>query len=233
MNTIIQSIIDIFGKTVEQVKKYGKGLVLWCSVLFCFIGMLIYFLHQNEILLSRFIDRQEEVRTERIEQTEEERIEHIQERREVNVKVYNLLNRFYYEHNCVQDVAIVEYHNTVHNVANKSFLYVSCTFELCKEYDSHLSSIQHINASLFNISNILFQNNGYYQSSINQLKSDDIKLYSTINSINNIQHIYIIEIRDINNVSTAALVVISNQNYSINLENTIKILKENISLLLI
>lgn len=233
MNTIIQSIISIFNTTVEQVRKYGKGLVLWCVVLFAFIGMMVYFLHQNEILLDKFINQQQQEHIEHINKQEEQHIQQVTERRELNSKIYNVLNKFFYTHQCVQTVAVMEYHNGSSNLAKKAFLYVSNTFELCKGNDSHFSDIQRMNISLFNISNILYQNAGYYQSSVEQLKNNDIKLYSIVSNIDTAKHIYIIEVQDINNIAVAAIVVISNQDYSLVLESTIKILKENISLLII
>lgn len=233
MNTIIQSIISIFNNTVEQAKKYGKGLVLWCVVLFAFVAMLVYFLHQNELLLNKFINQQQQEQIQHIEQQEQTHIQQVTERRELNSKIYNVLNRFFYTHQCVQMVAMMEYHNGSNNLAKKAFLYVSNTFELCKGNDSHFSDIQRMNISLFNISNILYQSSGYYQSSIEQLRNNDIKLYSIVSNINEAKHIYVIEVQDINNIAVAAIVVISNQDYSSTLESTIKILKENISLLII
>lgn len=233
MNTIIQSIISIFNNTVEQAKKYGKGLVLWCVVLFAFVAMLVYFLHQNELLLNRFINQQQQEQIQHIEQQEQTHIKQVTERRELNSKIYNVLNKFFYTHQCVENVAVMEYHNGSSNLSKNAFLYVSNTFELCKGNDSHFSDIQRMNISLFNISNILYQSNGYYQSSVEQLKNNDIKLYSIISNIDTAKHIYIIEVQDINNIAVAAIVVISNQDYSLVLEQTIKILKENISLLII
>lgn len=233
MNTIIQSIISIFTSTVEQVRKYGKGLVLWCMVLFAFISMLVYFLHQNEMLLNRFINQQQQEHIEHINKQEQTHIQQVNERRELNSKIYNVLNRFFYTHSCVQDIALMEYHNGSSNLAKKAFLYVSNTFELCKGNDSHFSDIQRMNISLFNISNILYQDAGYYQSSIELLKNNDIKLYSIVSNIDEAKHIYIVEVQDINDIAVAAIVVISNQDYSTTLESTIKILKENISLLII
>lgn len=233
MNTIIESIISVFNKTVEQVKKYGKSLVLWCVVLFAFVGMLVYFFHLNSTLLNNLLNQQEEQHTEQIELQEQTHIQQVTERRELNSKIYNLLNKFFYTHECVETVAIMEYHNGSNNLAKKAFLYVSNTFELCKGNDNHFINIQRMNISLFNISNILFENNGYYNSTIKELKNNDIKLYSIVSNINQSKHIYIIEIKDVNNIAVAALVVVSNQDYSINLESTIKVLKENTSLLLI
>ena len=232
MKNILTHIFNIFNKTVEQVNKYGKSIVLWSVLLLGFTAMLFYFLILNEKLLDRYLTIQDQKQVELVEIQKQEKINNVSERRELNRNIYNLLNKIFYTHNCVQDIAIMEYHNTEHNLSNNSFLYVSNTFELCKQGDSHFQPIQRLNISLFNISNILYSNRGYYHSDMTTLKKDDMKLYSLIAPITEAKHIYIAEVNNLDNLPTACLVIVSNEDYSKNLEDTVIELAIQISMLM-
>lgn len=231
---LIKVITSAFTSIIDAIKKYGKSIVLWGMMLFLFLSMAFYFILMNNKLLDKFLNQIEE--KERIEQIDEanQHEQNITNRRELNLKVYNELNKFFYLHKCVQDVAIMEYHNTYQNLAQKPFIYVSNTFELCKLNDTHFGSMQQITMSLFNVSNILYTNKGYYNNTIEGLKEDDAKLYSLVSDIKQAKHIYIKEIETSTktNVSVGAIVVVSNEDYSKALEDTIFNLEEKISIFL-
>ena len=232
MIDIFQPLINVFNTTVEQCRKYGKAVGMWVILLIGFISMLFYFLNQNEKLLDRFLQQQEVREVEKVEVEQQRKIENVENRRELNRNIYNLLNKVFYTHKCVQDIALVEYHNTEHNLSNNSFLYVSNTFELCKSGDSHFQPIQRLNISLFNISNILYSNRGYYHANMTQLKKDDIKLYSLISSVKEGKHIYLNEIVNKDNLPTACLIILSNEDFSEGLNETAIELANQISLLM-
>lgn len=232
MNTIISTLINIFNTTVDQIKNYGKGIVLWATLLVLFIGMFIFFLRQNDQLFDRVIDQ----RAAQAAQTELKHTEQVQDRRVLNVTVYNILNKFFYGNSNVCDIAVMEHHNgTLTLNGRKSFLYISNTFELCRFNDTHYNSAQHINMSLFNIYNIMYSRNyRLYYNTIEDLKRDDMKLYSIVHNIKDAQYIYIVELIDINDISVASLFIVTNDNtYNSNFANEIKVLSNNISLLLL
>lgn len=232
MNTIITAIISIFNTTVDQVSKYGKGVVLWLTVLGLFSLMLVFFLKQNDHLFARIINQQ----SAQVVQAEQRHSDQVEDRRTLNVQVYNMLNKFFYSNRNVMNLAILEHHNGTNSLnGRKSFLYISNTFELCRFNDSHYSNIQHINMSLFNIYNIMYSNNyRLYHNTINELKRDDMKLYSIVQSIRTSTYIYCIEIVDLNDISVASLFVVTNDiKYNESFANQIKILSNNLSLILI
>lgn len=229
---LIKPLTSAFTSIIATIKRYGKSIVLWGTMLFLSLSMVFYFLHLNDKLLNSFLNTIEE--RERTVQIDNAKLheENINNRRELNLKVYNLLNNFFYTHKCVQDVAVMEYHNTHHNLAHNPFIYVSNTFELCKNNDSHFGDIQSKTISLFNVSNILYSNNGYYHSTIGELKRNDGKLYAMVYNIEGAKHIYIREIKKAGNssISIGAVVVVSNEDYSAALEETLYTLEEKISL---
>ncbi len=229
INNIVTGVIQL----IEVIKKNGKSIALWVAMLILFTITSIYIVYQNQLLFNYYISKSNEIKeTEKIEQ-QQQHINNVQNRRDINNKVHQELYRFFYSHACVQDIAIMEYHNTVSNLANTSFLFVSNTFELCKNGDSHFSDIQHVNISLFNMGNILYSNRGRYNNTITNLRIDDSKLYSLIYNIKDGKHVYIIELTTAdNNIPIGALIVISNDEYSVNLDNTIVNLSNKLSILL-
>lgn len=231
---LIKVITSAFTSIIDAIKKYGKSIVLWGMMLFLFLSMAFYFILMNNKLLDKFLNQIEE--KERIEQIDEanQHEQNITNRRELNLKIYNELNKFFYLHKCVQNIAIMECHNTYQNLANKPFIYVSNTFELCKLNDTHFGEVQQITMSLFTISNLLYANKGYYNNTIDGLKKDDVKLFSLISDIKEAKHIYIKEIESSSNpnITIGAIVVVSNEEYSKALEDTIFNLEEKISIFL-
>lgn len=228
---LIQGIANIYTNVVRLIGKYGKDILLWGMLLLLFGSLAYYIMYMNNQLFQRFLQKIDNDKQIELVEDNEAKEEAVQQRRDINNKVYQLLYKFFYSHDCVQDVAIMEYHNTYKNLSNKSFLYLSNTFEICKYNDSHFADIQHINISLFNISNILYVNQGYYHSDLPTLKKNDSRLYSFVYNVKEGKYIYIKEIKkDNNTMATGALIVISNQPYSNNLQDTINLLEEKISL---
>lgn len=228
---LIQGIANIYTNVVRLINKYGKDILLWGMLLLLFGSLAYYIMYMNNQLFQRFLQKIDNDKQIELVEDNEAKEEAVQQRREINNKVYQLLYQFFYSHDCVQDVAVMEYHNTYKNLSNKSFLYISNTFEICKYNDNHFTDIQHINISLFNISNILYTNQGYYHSDLSTLKKNDSRLFSFVYNIRNGQYIYIKEIKkDNNTMATGALIVVSNQPYSNNLQDTINLLEEKISL---
>lgn len=232
MNTIITAIISIFNITVDQVKKYGKGVILWLTVLGLFSLMLVFFLKQNDHLFTRIINQQ----SAQVESAEQRHSDQVEDRRTTNIRVYNVLNKFFYSNKNVMNLSVMEHHNGTSTLnGRKSFLYISNTFELCRFNDTHYSTIQHINMSLFNIFNIMYTNNyRLYYNTINELRRDDMKLYSIVQPIRTSTYIYCIEIVDINDISVASLFVVTNDiKFNESFANQIQVLSNNLSLILI
>lgn len=232
MNTIITAIISIFNTTVDQTKKYGKGVVLWSTVLGLFGIMLVFFLKQNDHLFARIINQQ----SAQVESAEQRHSDQVEDRRTLNIDVYNMLNKFFYSNKNVINLSIMEHHNGTNSLnGRKSFLYISNTFELCRFNDLHYSNIQHINMSLFNIFNIMYSNNyRLYHNTINELRRDDMKLYSIVQPIRAATYIYCIEIVDLNDISVASLfIVTSDKAFSESFANQIQVLSNNLSLILV
>lgn len=202
MDKILKLIFKLFTDIIAATKKYGKSIVFFTLLIVSTLLLLLYVLFLNNKVMDSFLDSK----------SKEKEIQHttqVQERRRLNITIYNLLNKFYYDNPEVKNVSLLEYHNGSVNLGNKAFLYASTTFEISN--DNVMINIQKANLSNYNIFNVLY-NNSFYCSNMDNLRLIDNQLYYLVKDIEGGSYIYVTEIRNINNNSNAiaALFVITN-----------------------
>lgn len=202
MDKILKLIFKLFTDIIAATKKYGKSIVFFTLLIVSTLLLLLYVLSINNRILDNYLN----------DKSKEKEIQHtaqVQERRRLNITIYNLLNKFYYDNPEVKNVSLLEYHNGSVNLGNKAFLYASTTFEISN--DNVMINIQKANLSNYNIFNVLY-NNSYYCSNMDNLRLIDNQLYYLVKDIDQGSYIYVTEIRNINNNSNAiaALFVITN-----------------------
>lgn len=224
-------LVPFFSTLVDKTKQHGKSVVLWCLIVLGFASMFFYFFKLNDFLLEKYIYQSDQKIIQNTIDTETKHMNNVAKRRDLNAKIQQELNRFFWTNDCVLNVALMEYHNGSENLLKSSFLFISNTFELCKSNDAHFGDIQRVNLSLFNISNKLYSNHGFYTNTIQNLKKDDMKLYSIVYGISKGKQIYILELNNAQKVGVAALVVISDEPYSEELKDKFEILKNRINIL--
>lgn len=193
MDKILKLIFKLFTDIIAATKKYGKSIVFFTLLIVSTLLLLLYVLSINNRILDNYLDSK----------SKEKEIQHttqVQERRRLNITIYNLLNKFYYDNPEVKNVSLLEYHNGSVNLGNKAFLYASTTFEISN--DNVMINIQKANLSNYNIFNVLY-NNSYYCSNLDNLRLIDNQLYYLVKDINDGSYIYVTEIRNINNNSNA------------------------------
>lgn len=202
MDKILKLIFKLFTDIIAATKKYGKSIVFFTLLIVSTLLLLLYVLSINNRILDNYLDNK----------SKEKEIQHtaqVQERRRLNITIYNLLNKFYYDNPEVKNISLCEYHNGSVNFGNKAFLYASTTFEISN--NNVMVNIQKANLSNYNIFNVLY-NNSFYCSNMDNLKLIDNQLYYLVKDIDQGSYIYVTEIRNINNNSNAiaALFVITN-----------------------
>lgn len=201
MDKILQLILKTFIEITNKTKKYGKSIIFFSLLIISTLLLLLYVIFLNNKIMDSYLNQ-------KTKEKEETHTAQVNERRRLNITIYNLLNKFYYDNPEVKNISVLEYHNGSVNLGNKAFLYASTTFEISN--DNVMINIQKANLSNYNIFNILYNNN-YYCSNLDNLKLIDNQLYYLVKDINGGSYIYVTEIRNINNNNNAiaALFVIT------------------------
>lgn len=200
MKELVTPIFKTFLELINKTKKYGKSIIFFSLLIITTLLLIMYIIFLNNKIMDSYLN----------EKTKQKEVEHttqVQERRRLNITIYNLLNKFYYDNPEVKNISVIEMHNGNVNLANKAFLYASATFEISN--NNVLINIQKANLSNYNIFNVLYNNN-YYCSNLDNLKLIDNQLYYLVKDIKEGNYIYVNEIRNVNNnLGIAALFVVT------------------------
>lgn len=199
MKELVTPIFKTFLELINKTKKYGKSIIFFSLLIITTLLLIMYIIFLNNKIMDSYLDSKKVI-------NDKEHTTQVLERRKLNITIYNLLNRFYYNNNEVKNIALLEYHNGSVNLGKKAFLFASTTFEISNS-NNVLINIQKSNMSNYNIFNVLFNNN-YYSANLNNLKLTDSNLYYLIKDINGASYVYVNEIRNVNNnTAIAALIV--------------------------
>lgn len=200
MKELVTPIFKTFLELTNKVKKYGKSIIFFSLLIITTLLLIMYIIFLNNKIMDSYLN-------EKTKEKEETHTAQVNERRRLNITIYNLLNKFYYDNPEVKNISVLEYHNGSVNLGNKAFLYASTTFEISN--NNVLINIQKANLSNYNIFNILY-NNSYYCSNLDNLRLVDNNIYYLIKDVKDANYIYVSEIRNINNNNAiAALFVIT------------------------
>lgn len=219
METIIQSIIQL----IQAIKNAGRRTIL--TVIFLLIITAITY-----ILVTNFSDiiglfkeeNKQEIQTE-IELNYHPKHKEIT----LDIPTINLLNRFFYTHDLVQEISLINLRET----GNNESPVIEVLFELCRHYDNHFQLINGKESTNFTIFKQIINSGGNEVLTNTELRRIDRNMYAIISTIDNVCTSYysIISLDDSN---TLFLIVCSSTNFNEGLNNDINILCANLYFLL-
>ena len=119
---VLGAIVDGFNKMLSGVRKHGVMLSFFTVIILLILwSLIINPIHLNEMIEHQFYKYVE---------TEKDNKELFIERRyEANEIVGDIMSRLLEKYNCNR-VLLLEKHNSVANLGNVDFLYLSCTLEM-------------------------------------------------------------------------------------------------------
>ena len=215
METIIQSIIQL----IQAIKNAGRRTIL--TVIF-----LLILSASTYILVTNFSDiiglfkteNKQEIQTE-IELNYNPKQEEIR----LTIPTINLLNRFFYLHDLVQEVTLINLRELDINQPP----IIEVLFELCRHNDNHFQLIDGKESTNFSIFKQILNAGGNEVLTNSELRRIDRNMYAIISNINNVCTSYytVISLDDSN---TLFLIVCSSTTFNEGLNNDINILCANL-----
>lgn len=215
METIIQSIIRL----IEAIKNAGRRTII--VVIFLLILSAITY-----ILLTNFdtiIGLIREENKEEITTNLEYNYKHIEEEITLDIPTINLLNRFFYTHDLVQELTLINLSQSTDNEPS----IIEVMFELCRKNDNHFSIINGKESDNFSIFKQILNAGGNEVLTNTELRMIDRNMYAIISTIDNVCTSYY-SIISLNDTNTLFLIVCSNTSFNEGLNNDINILCANL-----
>ena len=219
METIIQSIIQL----IQTIKNAGRRTIL--TVIF-----LLIIIASTYILVTNFNDiiglikeeNKQEITTE-IELNYKPKQEEIT----LDIPTVNLLNRFFYQHDLVQEITLI---NLKELDINQPPI-IEVLFELCRHNDNHFEIINNKESTNFTIFKQILNAGGNEVLTNTELRRIDRNMYAIISTIDNVCTSYytVISLDDSN---TLFLIVCSSTSFNEGLNNDINILCANLYFLI-
>ena len=215
METIIQSIIQL----INVIKNAGRRTII--VVIFLFIlSASIYILVTN---FSDIIGLIREENKQEITTDLELNYKPKQEEITLTIPTINLLNRFFYQHDLVQELTLINLSQSTDNEPS----IIEVMFELCRKNDNHFSIINGKESDNFNIFKQIINSGGNEVLTNTELRRIDRNMYAIISNIDNVCTSYytVISLDDSN---TLFLIVCSSTTFNEGLNNDINILCANL-----
>ena len=219
METIIQSIIRL----IEAIKNAGRRTIL--TVIF-----LLILSASTYILITNFdtiIGLIREENKQEIPTNYEYNYQPKQEEIRLDIPTINLLNRFFYTHDLVQEITLINLKEL--DINEPSIIEV--LFELCRHNDNHFAIINGKESDNFNIFKQIINAGGNEVLTNTELRRIDRNMYAIISNIDNVCTSYytVISLDDSN---TLFLIVCSSTTFNEGLNNDINILCANLYFLI-
>lgn len=219
METIIQTIIQL----IQAIKNAGRRTIL--TVIFLLIiAAITYILVTN---FSDIIGLIREENKEEITTNLEYNYKPKQEEIRLDVPTINLLNRFFYTHNLVQELTLINLKEL--DINEPSIIEVM--FELCRKNDNHFAIINGKESTNFTIFKQILNSGGNEVLTNTELRRIDRNMYAIISTIDNVCTSYY-SIISLNDTNTLFLIVCSNTSFNEGLNNDINILCANLYFLI-
>lgn len=215
METIIQSIIQL----INVIKNAGRRTII--VVIFLFIlSASIYILVTN---FSDIIGLIREENKQEITTDLELNYKPKQEEITLTIPTINLLNRFFYQHDLVQELTLINLSQSTDNEPS----IIEVMFELCRKNDNHFSIINGKESDNFNIFKQIINSGGNEVLTNTELRRIDRNMYAIISTIDNVCTSYY-SIISLNDTNTLFLIVCSSTTFNEGLNNDINILCANL-----
>lgn len=219
METIIQSIIQL----IQAIKNAGRRTIL--TVIFLLIlSAITYILVIN---FDTIIDLIKQENKQEIPTNLEYNYQPKQEEIRLDIPTINLLNRFFYTHDLVQELTLINLSQSTDNEP----LIIEVLFELCRKNDNHFQLINGKESTNFTIFKQILNAGGNEVLTNTELRRIDRNMYAIISTIDNVCTSYysIISLDDSN---TLYLIVCSSTTFNEGLNNDINILCANLYFLI-
>ena len=215
METIIQSIIQL----IQAIKNAGRRTIL--TVIFLLIlSASTYILITNFDTIIGLIkqENKQEIPTD-LELNYKPKQEEIR----LDIPTINLLNRFFYTHDLVQELTLINLSQSTDNEPS----IIEVLFELCRHNDNHFQLINGKESDNFNIFKQILNAGGNEVLTNTELRRIDRNMYAIISNIDNVCTSYytVISLDDSN---TLFLIVCSSTTFNEGLNNDINILCANL-----
>lgn len=219
METIIQSIIRL----IEAIKNAGRRTII--VVIF-----LLIIIASTYILVTNFSDiigLIKEENKQEIPTYSDFNYKPKQDEITLDVPTINLLNRFFYQHDLVQEITLINLKEL--DINEPSIIEVM--FELCRKNDNHFAIINGKESDNFNIFKQILNAGGNEVLTNSELRRIDRNMYAIISTIDNVCTSYY-SIISLNDTNTLFLIVCSNTSFNEGLNNDINILCANLYFLI-
>lgn len=219
METIIQSIIQL----IQAIKNAGRRTIL--TVIFLLIlSAITYILVTN---FDTIIDLIKQENKQEIPTYNEYNYQPKQEEIRLDIPTINLLNRFFYTHDLVQELTLINLSQSTDNEPS----IIEVMFELCRKNDNHFQLINGKESTNFTIFKQILNAGGNEVLTNTELRRIDRNMYAIISTIDNVCTSYysIISLDDSN---TLFLIVCSSTTFNEGLNNDINILCANLYFLI-
>ena len=215
METIIQSIIQL----IQAIKNAGRRTIL--TVIFLLIlSASTYILITNFDTIIGLIkqENKQEITTD-LELNYKPKQEEIR----LDIPTINLLNRFFYTHDLVQELTLINLSQSTDNDPP----IIEVLFELCRHNDNHFQLINGKESTNFNIFKQIINSGGNEVLTNTELRRIDRNMYAIISNIDSVCTSYytVISLDDSN---TLFLIVCSSTTFNEGLNNDINILCANL-----
>lgn len=215
METIIQSIIQL----INVIKNAGRRTIL-VVIFLLILSASTYILITNFDTIIGLIKQENK---QEIQTNLEYNYNPKQEEITLTIPTINLLNRFFYQHNLVQELTLINLKEL--DVNEPSIIEVM--FELCRKNDNHFSIINGKESDNFSIFKQILNAGGNEVLTNTELRQIDRNMYAIISNIDNVCTSYytVISLDDSN---TLFLIVCSSTTFNEGLNNDINILCANL-----
>lgn len=215
METIIQSIIQL----INVIKNAGRRTII-VVIFLLILSAITYILVTN---FSDIIGLIREENKEEITTNLEYNYQPKQEEITLDIPTINLLNRFFYQHDLVQEITLI---NLKELDVNEPPI-IEVLFELCRHNDNHFAIINGKESDNFNIFKQILNAGGNEVLTNTELRMIDRNMYAIISTIDNVCTSYY-SIISLNDTNTLFLIVCSSTTFNEGLNNDINILCANL-----
>lgn len=215
METIIQSIIQL----INVIKNAGRRTIL--TVIFLLILSAITY-----ILIANFDTIIGLIKTENKQEiTTEIELNYQPKQKEITLTIptVNLLNRFFYTHDLVQEITLINLREIDINQPQ----IIEVLFELCRHNDNHFEIINNKESTNFTIFKQILNAGGNEVLTNTELRRIDRNMYAIISNIDNVCTSYYTVI-SLDDTNTLFLIVCSSTTFNEGLNNDINILCANL-----
>lgn len=215
METIIQSIIQL----IQVIKNAGRRTII-IVIFLLILSAITYILVTN---FSDIIGLIREGNKQEIPTYSDFNYKPKQEEITLDIPTINLLNRFFYQHDLVQELTLINLRELDINQPQ----IIEVLFELCRHNDNHFDIINNKESTNFAIFKQIINAGGNEVLTNTELRRIDRNMYAIISNIDNVCTSYytVISLDDSN---TLFLIVCSSTTFNEGLNNDINILCANL-----